>query len=179
MVSWKGHKLSLTFPCLKGKSSGIGVWIKFSECGKAASIWLVPRGILWESHSLIPKKQVSPGPQHLHSHSHHAHSGAGKLSDRYLSVPPKREQGCILRTSFLWKIPQRFFRSREYLPHLFIWSLTADILNISLQWKSSKCYFFHKISMVIAEKKEATALISSTKSSLLPRFFLGWRFFFR
>ena len=37
MVSWKEHKLSLTFPHLKGRSSGLGEWTKFSEYGKVAS----------------------------------------------------------------------------------------------------------------------------------------------
>lgn len=42
MVSCEEHRLSLTFPHLKGKGnhSGLGGRIKFAECGRAASTGL-------------------------------------------------------------------------------------------------------------------------------------------
>lgn len=65
------------------------------------------------------------------------------------------------KTFYVWGIPA----SRAYLKHNYRY------LKYFLQWKSSKFCFF-TISMVIAEKKEATTWTSSIKSRLSA--FLPW-----
>lgn len=118
---------AVTFPCLQGKSSGLGVWMRLSECGKVASAWLsyvrssgapaplfLRNGIYRTSgvHILIPRVMHTQGP------------GDEPL---IASVPPTRERGCGLRTSFLRQMPQRFCQPRGYLPRLLFRSITADI----------------------------------------------------
>lgn len=127
---------------------------------------------------LFPRNRYLQSIQCLHSDSHQACWGPGKLPGHTFLCATKKGVKVSIRKLMLWKNPQRVFRFGEYPFHLLIWNIIADIFSIPYGGNTPSVAFLHKISMMIAEKKEVTAFAFSTKSELPPHFFQGCRFFF-
>lgn len=146
VMPWEGHRL-------KGEShcSGLGVKIKFSKCGKAASTGLDPSDVpsptvLFLRHRYL--QDIKP----LHSDSHDARWAPGKLPSHYFSVPPKRVQECIQNLISVGNTSKTFYVQGIPAPLAYLMH-NCRYLKYFLQWKSSKCCFFMKSAWWLPRRK--------------------------
>lgn len=119
-----------------------------SWCENQTSMGLCPRDASFPTLLFLRHRYLPDIIECLHSDSHHAHEHTRKVTWSLLRATKKGARMYI----------QTLKHNYRYLKYF-------------LQWKSSKFCFF-TISIVIAEKKEATTWTSSIKSRLSA--FLPW-----